>query len=213
MSRSSPQSLKKSHNLITFGNGCNEVPNHSSPICGYTIQFFPKQGNWMNSKKFGHRPHQPVNLQLKWYSSSCFLSTISQQNTQTGQIALPKTGLIQAGFAVRGDRRCHSCRYLQPLTTCEENIESTFGYGKFNASIHLDLLLGSLLPFCLDSDPKSIVLTNQRAQIQNTSPNSEREPAFGRMRLCIIWVVIGFCFLPSLCLAVAVIMYAFHLEG
>ena len=41
------------------------------------------------------------------------------------------------------------------------------------------ILLGSLLPFCLGGDAKSIVLTNQRTPIQNASPNSEREPKFG----------------------------------
>ena len=45
--------------------------------------------------------------------------------------------------------------------------------------LELETLLGSLLPFCLGGDAKSIVLTNQRTPIQNASPNSEREPKFG----------------------------------
>ena len=50
------------------------------------------------------------------------------------------------------------------------------------------ILLGSLLPFCLDRDTKSIVLTNQRAPIQKVSPNSECRPKF-RMRIQ-IWICV-----------------------
>ena len=75
-------------------------------------------------------------------------------------------------------------------------------------------LLGSLLPFCLGGDAKSIVLTNQRTPIQNASPNSEREPKFGYAS-----PHSGVCgcalSLPDLLMAVTefrVIMYAFPQE-
>jgi hypothetical protein len=48
--------------------------------------------------------------------------------------------------------------------------------------------LGSLLPFCLDGNMKSIVLTNQRTPIQNVSPNSEHESKFGYVCHCALSV-------------------------
>ena len=62
----------------------------------------------------------------------------------------------------------------------------------------LDILLGSLLPFFLAGDPKSIVLTNQRTPIQKASPNSEREPKF-RYTSCIQVCAVAECsYLPAL---------------
>jgi hypothetical protein len=70
----------------------------------------------------------------------------------------------------------------------------------------IKLLLGSLLPFCLDRAPKSIVLTN--ALVSKIG----RAAAFGRTWLCAIWpqLVIGFCFLPSLCLGFSLFIYALY---